>query len=241
MKKNAFFFLILSIIVLLTLPPDGLAKNGWVSDMLVLTFRQGPGNTYAVEKTLTSNTLVTILDDQNGFFKVELESGETGWVDNKFIIFDPPKAVLLEQALDKNRQLARQIEQLSRDIETQKEKISTSRSDFNDKLTPLENSLKQQVDENRQIKQDLEKAREKYNTLVKQSKNIQQIIEQNKQLTQTNKEISVQLKELEDKHRNLFKTAMIKWFLAGVGVLLLGWIIGQSVSSKKRRYGSLLD
>jgi SH3 domain protein len=39
----------------------------------------------------------------------------------------------------------------------------------------------------------------------------------------------------------MFKTGMIKWFLAGVGVLLLGWVIGLSVSSRQGGSSSLLD
>lgn len=241
MMKNAFGYLLISIAVLLILPLVSLAKNGWVSDMLLLTFRQGPGNAYAVEKTLVSNTPLVILDEQNDFYKVKLQSGEAGWVDKKFIIFEPPKAILLDQAKMQINELETQITKLSQEIEIQKEQLNSTQTKYSNSLNPLENSLKQSRSENKQLKQELAGAREKYRTLIEQSKNIKQIVDENKQLTRENNQFAARIKSLEGQGRNMFKTAMIKWFLAGVGVLLLGWLIGQSVSSKRRGRRSLLD
>jgi SH3 domain protein len=52
--------------------------------------------------------------------------------------------------------------------------------------------------------------------------------------------LSQELALLKKENKNLFKTSMIKWFLSGVGVLLLGWIIGQGISSRKRKSSSSL-
>lgn len=68
MMRTAFFYLSACMALLLINPPVSSAKNGWVSDMLVLTFRQGPGINYTVERSLPSNTPVTILDEKKRFF-----------------------------------------------------------------------------------------------------------------------------------------------------------------------------
>lgn len=241
MMRKPFFCITIFIIALLVLPHVSFAKNGWVSDMLVLTFRQGPGNNFAVEKALTSNTPVTILDEQNGYYKVELQSKETGWVDKKFIIFEQPKAILLAQAKQQNVSLENRIKRQSDEIQALKDKIADQDTAYSGQLTPLQSNLKASQAENKSLNRELLQAREKYNTLIKQSKNIQEIVTENKRLQEDNKVLMAELKEIKSKNRNMFKTAMIKWFLAGVGVLLLGWIIGQSVSSKRHGYGSLLD
>ncbi|MCP4721918.1 MAG: peptide-binding protein, partial [Desulfobacteraceae bacterium] len=77
-------------------------------------------------------------------------------------------------------------------------------------------------------------------TLKVQSQNVLEVVEKNKVIEEKNILLANSLAQLEKETSHLFKTGMIKWFLAGVGVLLLGWIIGQSVSSKKKRSSSLL-
>ncbi len=241
MMRRPFFYLMTCIAILMVLPSLSFAKTGWVSDMLLLTFRQGPGNNFAVEKTLPSNTPVTILDEQNRFYKVELQSREIGWVDQKFIIFEEPKAVLLEQAKQQTAVLKAKIEKQAREIGSLKQTFTSKEQQYSGQMAPLQASLKKGVAENSTLKKELAQSREKYSTLIKQSKNIQEIIKENNRFKEENKKLSADLKSLKGKNRNLFKTAMIKWFLAGVGVLLLGWLIGKSVSSKRSGYGSLLD
>ncbi len=97
------------------------------------------------------------------------------------------------------------------------------------------------MDENKLLKQEFANAKKKYSTLINQSKNIQTIVKENKTLQKENTGLKTELMSLKTKSRNLFKTAMIKWFLAGSVVLFTGWLIGQSVSNKKRKYGSILD
>ncbi|MCF6247215.1 MAG: TIGR04211 family SH3 domain-containing protein [Desulfobacula sp.] len=258
MMRRLFFYFIILIITLSLFPQSAFAKTGWVSDILILTFRQGPGNSYAVIKTLISNTPVVILDEQDGFYQVEIQSNENnrgkdtqknqedkpakeiGWVDKKFIIFDPPKAILLARTKKEKATLENQLEKLSSEIQMQKKMISLKEREYETLLTPLKESLKNTMGENQILKLDLVKVKEKYSTLIQQSKNIQTIVKENKTLQKENTELTTELASLKIKTRNLFKTAMIKWFLAGVGVLFIGWLIGQSVSGKKRRYGSIL-
>lgn len=227
--KKLLFHLIIFVMTICLFPQVTPAKTGYVSDMLLLTFRQGPANSYAVTQTLKSDTPVVILEEKDGFYKVELQSGDIGWVDKKFIVFESPKAFI--------------INQLTREKEILETKVSTLESaarTLQDKLDSLEASLKTALDEKEKISGSLSDNRKKYNTLIEQSKNIQNIIKENKLLQETNKTISREMEALKGKTEGLFKTGMIKWFLAGAGVLLMGWIIGQTVSSKKRRSGSSL-
>lgn len=239
--RKLFFHLIIFLLVMGVTPQISLAKTGYVSDMLLLTFRQGPGNSYSVTKTLKSNTPVSILEEENGFYKVELQTREIGWVDKKFIVFDPPKALIIDQLTQEKNRLEDKLEKLESATQALKDKTSSQENDASQKIIELEASLKTALDEKASMENLLSDSREKYNTLIEQSKNIQKIIRENKMLLEKNKVLSRDLDVFKDKNKTLFKTGMIKWFLAGVGVLLMGWIIGQSVSSKKRSSGSLLD
>lgn len=241
MMKRPFFYLILLLVILSLIPPALMARSGWVSDTLVLTFREGPGNNYNVIKTLVSNTAVTILEEQDGFYKVELQNSETGWVDKKFILFDPPNAILLEKTRAENQALKDQIEKLETRLDERDQELTSTESQYSNQIAPLKKSLEDLTARNNTLARELEEATQKYNTLIEQSKNIQDIIQENKILKEDNGKLNAEVKELTDKNRNIFKTAMIKWFLAGVAVLLGGWLMGRSVSSRKKSYGSLLD
>lgn len=215
-------------------------KTGYVSDMLLLTFRQGPGNNFAVEKTLSSNTPVEILEEQNGFYKVALKSGETGWVDKKFIIFELPNALKFKNVSIENQELKDQVARLNLSLDEYKADLNKAEEKYSQMEKQIGDSLKKALGEQADTKTLLEQSRQQYNELLKSSQNIQQIVKESKVLKAGNEELSKKLAALKEKNSNLFKTSMIKWFLTGAGVLLLGWIIGQSVSSKRNRTYSLL-
>ncbi|MDA3915537.1 MAG: TIGR04211 family SH3 domain-containing protein [Deltaproteobacteria bacterium] len=238
--KKFLFTLIVFIIIISLFPLASSARTGYVSDMLFLTFRQGPGNSYAVEKTLISNTQVLILEEKNGFYKVELESKEVGWVDKDFIIFTLPKTLMINKLEKENKNLSNKITELQSSFGELRDKLSSMEQNDSQTKEKLEMSLKTALEEKNKTTNMLSNTREKYDTLTRQSKNIQKIVIENKVLKEQTQTLSGELEIIKEKRKNLFKTGMIKWFLTGSGVLLLGWIIGQSVSSRKQHSSSLL-
>lgn len=211
MRKMLFYFIIFIMIICL-FPSLVWAKTGYVSDKLILNFRQGPDNASDIIKTLKSDTPVIILEEKNEFYKIELQSKETGWVEKNFIIFEMPKTII--------------IDQLKKENDSLKNKISN--------LNLLETDL-QTIDDGSLSNKDV-----KYDDLIKNAGNIQKIIQENQIYQKKNLDLLKKLEQLETKNEDLLKTSMIKWFMAGFGVLLLGWIIGTSVSSRKRKSNSLL-
>lgn len=202
---RGFSFLLVSIgLILFFSGMQGYAQSriGYVTDMLILTFRQGPGPSYEVVKTLESDTRLAILEEQNGYYKVRLSSGETGWVDQEFVTFDTPKAEIIEKMKQDHTALEKQFNALSEAHEQLKEQMAA---------------------------------------ITGNSGDYSQVMEKNTALEQENRDLSMRLETLENESENLFKASMIKWFLAGFGVILIGWILGQTVSGESRRRRSLLD
>ena len=222
-------------------PPSVQAKTGYVSDMLILTFREGPSKSFPVTKSLPSDTPLIVMGEQDGYLHVQLSSGETGWVEKQYVVYDPPKSTVIEQLTKQNQALEKEIEALQATHEEYKNQITQQSEASEGQTSAMAAELKELQEKNKTLEQDLAAAREKYNTLVEQSGDIHQIVKQNEILTKENKKLANDIAALEDQTSHQFKTGMIKWFLAGVGVLLLGWLLGHSVSSKKRRRGSLLD
>ena len=238
--KKSLFTLIVFIITISLFPQASSARTGYVSDMLFLTFRQGPGNSYAVEKTLMSNTPVVVLEERSGFYKVELKSKEVGWVDKNFIIFTLPKTLMINKLGKENKSLSNKIIELQSSVGELQDELSSVKQNYSQTKEKLEISLKTALDEKNKTTNMLSDTQGEYNTLTRQSKDIQEIVKENKVLKEQTQTLSEELEIIKEKSKNLFKTGMIKWFLTGSGVLLLGWIIGQSVSSRKQKSSSLL-
>ncbi|MCP3943848.1 MAG: TIGR04211 family SH3 domain-containing protein [Desulfobacteraceae bacterium] len=238
--SKLFTILWILAIVSLSIPAYSQAKTGYVSDMLILTFRQGPATSFPVLQTLKSNTRLTVLEEDNGYYKVELDSGKTGWVDKQFITFEIPKAQIIEKLNQEKANLKTRLDANTKTLEQLKTQFTTQKFSQGKKTSALITSLKETMDKNNLLSTQLKTSQAAYNTLKTQSKNVLEIVETNKVLEKENAQLSQKLTQLEKKTSHLFKSGMIKWFLAGVGVLLLGWVIGQSVSSKKRRSNSLL-
>ncbi len=238
--KKSLFTLIVFIITISLFPQASSARTGYVSDMLFLTFRQGPGNSYAVEKTLMSNTPVVVLEERSGFYKVELKSKEVGWVDKNFIIFTLPKTLMINKLEKENKSLSNKIMELQSSVGELQDELSSVKQNYSQTKEKLEISLKTALDEKNKTTNMLSDTQGEYNTLTRQSKDIQEIVKENKVLKEQTQTLSEELEIIKEKSKNLFKTGMIKWFLTGSGVLLLGWIIGQSVSSRKQKSSSLL-
>lgn len=234
MKKILTGFWILAILFS-SHPTYSQTRQGFVSDMLILTFRQGPGNTFSVLRTLKSDTPLTILEEKEGYYKAELGSGEIGWVDKQFIVFETPKVQIIEALNKKNANFKAKIETLSNSVEQLKEQLTVQKSDQREKGTAMEESLREALDKAKTLSSQLKESQTKYSTLEVQSKDVLEVVQKAKILEKENTLLSSKLAKLEKDTSHMFKTGMIKWFLAGVGVMLLGWIIGQSVSSKKKR------
>lgn len=238
--KNFLIYFILCALTICLVPQLLVAKTGYVSDLLLLTFREGPGKSYPVAKTLKSGTPVIIIEEQDGFYKVELQSKEIGWVDKKFIIFEIPKGMIIKQLEQDIKSLENKISTLESDNEALKGQLSSSNDENVKKIQSLEISLQSTLSQNKELTHSLSENNKKYSTLVQQSKNIQNIITENKTLKEENEDLNTKLAALEKKNKSILKIGMIKWFLAGVGTLLLGWVLGQSISSRRRSGSSLL-
>jgi SH3 domain protein len=237
MKKSFFQFLIL-LLLFLGLPSLLPAQSGYVSDMLFLTFREGPGNSYAVLKRLKSDTPVSILEEQGEYYKVELESKETGWVDKRFISFETPKMMTIEALKQENKALEDKILELETRLQSVPNPSSPGGNEPVEKIRGLEESLTPETDETEKTDISLPDAEEK--ALIEESGKFQQIVKENKALQKKNEALAAELSDLKTKGPRPLKSDMIKWFLFGVGVLLLGWLFGHTVSINKRRGGSSL-
>lgn len=85
------------------------AEIHYISDQFETTLRAGPGGHYGIVSMLKSGTRVDALpqDEKNGYSKVRLDSGETGWVMTRYLMNRPAARERLTEvraALEKAKQ-----------------------------------------------------------------------------------------------------------------------------------------
>lgn len=195
--------------------PDLAAKEMYVSDRMQITVRTGPTTDNRVIEMITSGDQVTILEETNdGWAKVRTASGKEGWVLRRFLIDDVPAAMRLQELTDgQGKNLAQRLEEAKREGGEAKRLQATAETRAREAEAALQ-KLQTECAEVVKLRDEYGKLQEEY-----------------QQQTADMEELSTEIESLR------FSTNL-KWFLAGGGVLFLGWLIGLAFGRRKKRWTS---
>ncbi|MCP4021924.1 MAG: TIGR04211 family SH3 domain-containing protein, partial [Desulfobacteraceae bacterium] len=184
--KKSIPGLIVLILFLSALPCYSQSQIGYVSDMLLLTFREGPGTSFPITKTLTSNTQVNILKDKNGYYKVQLENDEIGWVEKQYIIFTTPKTIKITQLEKQLQNFDDRMSKLQMINSSLEELVNSQKAEYSSKLNALETELNKEKNEKTLALKNFSESQKKYDNLIEKSENIKQVITENNELSEQN-------------------------------------------------------
>ena len=211
------------------------AETMYVSDQLLITFRQGKSTEHKILKTLKTGAPLEILEREEGdnYVKVRLQSGEEGYVLSQYLTDETPKPILISR-------LGKEVEKIRQQLAQAKAKRAETSQQLNavqEKHTLKEGELTGNINKlNRALataRRELQEVTVNYNTLVKNSGKVVEITTDRDRLQKTNEKLAAEVQSLTAENSELMRTGMIKWFLAGGGVLFFGWMIGK-ISRKKR-------
>lgn len=197
------------LVLLLFIPMTGMAATKYVSDELVITLRTGQGNQFAIIKTLTSGTLLTILQETDtGYTQVRTPDGVEGWVRTQYLSDKPPAAEELAKAQDKLSKLQEKLGKVQQEL-----------TDLRKQKAQLDNQHSKLLSENKATADELAK--------------LEQVAAHPKQLESENIDLREKFAKMSDEY-NLIKqeNQVLKdrskrnWFLAGALVVIIGIIIG---------------
>lgn len=191
------------------------AKRNYISGVQKVTFRTGPGTDNKIVKMLETNEKVTLLEAGEKWSKVKDGEGNEGYVLNRFLTNEIPYINRYKWLDGKHKKLKETNENLNQQIAQMKTNITELQGQLNEKSEAL-NKTSSEFEELKTGSADYIGLKEKYDEAVTDL------------ARQTAK-----VKALEE----TVNTHYIKWFMAGAGVLLLGWLIGV-ISRKKKRYTS---
>jgi SH3 domain protein len=197
------------------------AETKYVVEYIQVNARTGSSVEHKIVTMLESGQKVEALGVDKDWSHIQLADGKEGWILSRFLTSEEPKKLALNRLRAKYNDLNNQVDILLEETKLSKE-------------------------ENQVLKSELILKTEALDEITKNYENLKQGSSEFIQLKTNEQEAVLKLKELTSKAESLEKEVSIsrhqqniRWFLAGSGVLFLGFLVG-SISKRNRRRSSLL-
>ncbi len=197
------------------------AKSMYVSEIVEITLRTGPGIDHKVIAMLKSGQTLVVLEPGSEWTKVRLANEKEGYMLSRFLTEKKPNELLLDELKEKYKDLESKVTAIQEENSKQKSQNESLLSELAAKeeqlsgLTVTYDALKADSAEFLNLKTDLEKT--------------------GAQLTEQTEKAEA----FEEAYTKIQKRQIFRWALTGAGILLVGFLIGMS-SKRQRRRSTLL-
>ncbi len=222
------------LIILLCAVATTWAETRYVSDQLVVSLREQPNNNSEPITYLRTDMAVEVLEEVGEYIKARSKEGEVGYIQERYLTTATPKPAIINKLQKERDQLAAQIKEIQEQAASITSQSSQSQQELAAQLTELKAKTAALEEQLIQSQAELKQTREDFQALQNNAKEVIAITAERDQLREANQELSAQNIALDEEVGSLTRTIVIKWFLAGAGVLLLGWIIGKVSGSRRR-------
>jgi len=202
---------LLAICLLIFVPlTDAGAETVWVSDQFEVMLRTGPSTSNAIERMLSSGTLLEVIerDDEAGYARVRTAAGTEGWVLTRYLMNE---ASAREQLANLTNRLTNAAAE------------GTSLGSRLDAVKGEYDSATRQISALERDKQRLE---QELAEIKRTAANVLSINNQNKDLREQLANAEIQAATLEQQNRELSGQTTRYWFMTGALVLAVGMVLG---------------
>ena len=196
------------------------AATAYVSDQLTVPLRRGPSNSHKIlHAGLPSGTALEVLgeDAAAGFTQVRTPNGTEGWVPTQYLSSEPI-------ARDRLAAANRRVESLEQQLKTLRDSYQETRGARTQSETRVSDLSKQ----TEKLQAELAEVRRISATSIAN-------YEENKQLKASNQALQTQVTELTARVRELDRNVVLRYLLAGGGLVLLGLVLGAWIKSRPKR------
>jgi SH3 domain protein len=196
------------------------AATVYISDELTVPLRRGPSSGHKIiNAALRSGTALEVLSEDSaaGFTQVRTPNGTEGWVPTQFLSKEPV-------ARDRLAAANRRVESLEQQLKTLRDTYQQTRG----ARTQSEGRVSDLSKQTEKLQAELAEVRRISATSIAN-------YEENKQLKASNEALQKQVTELTARVRDLDRNVVLKWLLAGGGLVLLGLILGAWIKSRPKR------
>lgn len=218
--------LLASICNLASLPVRADERQAYVVNQAYLQIRRGPGNEYAIVKSLPNGSKLTIVNNDigGGYAEIELQNGNKGYALNRYLSDKPPRTE------------PKQIQQPGKNPAVTKKAIQKKPAGVSSKQShsDADSQSGTSIIERDQLTNELEVLRHTVANTLDIERQRNDLQERLVNLERNNRHLKLENQALQDKSSH-------DWFLLGAGVLLAGIILGWIFSSLGRNKKSSWD
>jgi len=214
LSKNC---IILIGICLLVFCGNVYAETMYVKDVLRLPLRTGQSTEYKIIAVIESSQEVEVLLTEAEWSQVRLPNQKEGWVQTRYLSSEVTHKIKLENLEIKHKNLMAQASALLEENAKLKREKKKLGAQFNDNEKALE-KIRSDFESLKADSAEFLNLKTKYDTAAAELADKTQ-----------------KLQKLEQELSRIQLYHYIKWFLAGSGVLLVGFIIGFSAKRQRRR------
>jgi len=193
------------------------AETMYVKDVLRLPLRTGRSTEYKIIAVVESSQEVEVLQSEAEWSQVRLPNQKEGWVQTRYLSSEVTHKIKLKNLEIKHKNLMAQASALLEE---------------NAKLKREKRKLGAQFDGNEQA---LEKIRSDFESLKADSAEFLNLKTKYDTAAAELSDKTQKLQKLEQELSRFQLYYYIRWFLAGSGVLLVGFMIGFSAKRQRRR------
>ena len=221
-QSTIFSITIVLIFLLFCTGSLAAAETRYISDKLKIYVRAGAGTQFKLLAPLTTGTRVVLLGEkQDGWVMIGFGKDRQGWLQERFLS-------KLEPA---DKRLARanaRIEQLEVNTKAKLASLTETNKEYRKGNTGLLREVKE-------LRQKLQKIEREYNTLLQESAEFLALQKEHQDLLKESRERQTREADILTECELLKTAYRIKWFIAGGGVLLIGFFIGILLQAFRHR------
>ena len=213
-KKPSVFLLLM---IICTWATAAAAEAAYVTDILRLALRTGPGAGYETVTVIQSGQSLEIIATDGDWAQVKLPDNKEGWVLRRYLVPNRTSNILLRSLEKKHAALSEQTASLLEE---------------NNDLKTNNKTLQTELEQNKKL---ADKASRDYESLKLEAAQYLKLKAQHQKTSSQLAKVSKQAAELREKVDKAKTRQTIRWFITGAGVLFVGILIGLSTRRQRRR------
>ncbi len=208
--------------VFLCIPTTALAKYLYVIPTAEIAVRSGKGNEYRVIDVIINGSRVELLKEDGNWAKVRTSNKKKGWMPKRYLSASPPLKDVVASLQAQRDQLKKKTTEVSEQL---------------DEATEARNQYEQDL---KTCILDRDQIRKTYNSLKEDAADVIYVKQALSETAEELQEVKHKYTIAQQENEHLRDNSRIKWFLAGGGILIVGWIIGFITTRGRKRRPSLL-
>jgi SH3 domain protein len=232
LKSIFAVFVFLGSLCGIVLVSAAVADTQYVSDLMIISMKEGQDPDTPVMGYLQSAAAVEVLEETEELMRIRTEDGTQGWVRKKFIVKDKPKAVIIRELEEKITLLEDDIKTLQKGSDPQG--LTNTIKEYKQQIVALTTSLENEEKTTLTLQKNLQEVNATYQALVNKQKNTADTIKELASIKNENQTLKDKIAALPPIDSTPMLPGNMKWFLIGGGVLLFGFLMGRALRGEKR-------